>query len=320
MMNKLLKNEQGNMLVLSAIGLTFVIGFAAWAIDVGYVLTANTQLQNAADAAALAGASGLIYSTNEATDRAIVFAGRNDCINTPVQISPANVTFPTATRIQVRVTRDLPTFFMQAFGIPQLSITRQASADAGTLQGTSGMRPWGVPKFNWQVGEAVVIKSGAVGAVGTEPSYFYPIDFPPINRGTPETGASVYEDNIRYGTAHWVYIGDVLQVEPGNKTGPTSQGITDLLGLDPNAFWAGDHVESSLFVGMSSPRVVKIPLYDPAYPPDSGRNEITCIGLAAFFIEGMQGKNVIGRFVKMITHGSYGSGGYSILYGVHLAQ
>jgi Flp pilus assembly protein TadG len=94
MLKNLLRDQRGNMLVLSAVGLTFVIGFAAWTIDVGYILTANTQLQNAVDAAALAGASGLIYNSNEATDRAIAFAGRNDCINAPVNITANNISFP----------------------------------------------------------------------------------------------------------------------------------------------------------------------------------------------------------------------------------
>jgi uncharacterized membrane protein len=83
-MKRFIKKDEGNVLAISAFGMAVVIGFAAWTIDVSYFMAARTQLQNAIDAAALAGASGLLVSSNEATNRAILFAGRNTCINVPV--------------------------------------------------------------------------------------------------------------------------------------------------------------------------------------------------------------------------------------------
>ena len=44
---------------LAAIGLLSLLGFAALAIDVGYLFVVRNELQNAADAAALAGAGHL---------------------------------------------------------------------------------------------------------------------------------------------------------------------------------------------------------------------------------------------------------------------
>jgi len=125
---KRLKREEGNVLAATAFGLAVLIGCAAWAIDVSYFMTARTLLQNAVDAAALAGASGLLMSSDEATRRAIQFAGCNDCINVPVQISAADIAFPSSRRIRVTATRRLNTFFLQVFGIAQVSITRTATA------------------------------------------------------------------------------------------------------------------------------------------------------------------------------------------------
>jgi Flp pilus assembly protein TadG len=50
------KNNRGQILVLVAISLVVLLGFAALAIDVGYFYHTKNQLQGAADAAALAGA------------------------------------------------------------------------------------------------------------------------------------------------------------------------------------------------------------------------------------------------------------------------
>jgi Flp pilus assembly protein TadG len=317
-MKRFFKSEAGNMLALTAAGLMAVMGFAALAIDVGCMLTARKQVQNAVDSAALAGASGLLASTSTASDRAIYYAGRNDCLNQSVQISAADVTFPSSGRVRVQATRNMQPFFSQVFGIRQVAITANATAELGSLQGTKGLRPFCMPRSGWDVGEEVVVKRGSNGASGTPHSFFYCVDFPPVNQGNPEQGASNYRDNIRNGTEYNVSIGDVLQVEPGNMQGPTSQGVNDLIDADPGAYWDGHQVSGSNS-GTASPRVIKVALYNPDNPPSNGRGEVTCIGLAAFFIDRMDGQDVVGRFIKTITTGDFG-GGYSLLYKVKLIQ
>jgi len=57
-------NQSGATAVLVAVVITVLIGIAAMAVDVGYVMATKNELQNVADAAALAGARqlGVIYS------------------------------------------------------------------------------------------------------------------------------------------------------------------------------------------------------------------------------------------------------------------
>ena len=64
--SKQLKDNKGVTAVVVAIFLVGFIGFAALAIDVGYLMTARNELQNIADGAALAGARtlGRIYECN----------------------------------------------------------------------------------------------------------------------------------------------------------------------------------------------------------------------------------------------------------------
>src|SRR5579871_5981243 len=55
--------RRGLMAVLTAILLVFLLGCVAFAVDLGYIIAARAQMQNAADSAALAGASQLLSST-----------------------------------------------------------------------------------------------------------------------------------------------------------------------------------------------------------------------------------------------------------------
>ena len=78
--------KRGTVLVLTAICLVFICGFAVLAIDLGYVTLVRVQLQKVADASALAGVSGLIDPNGfigqsndmelayEATSRAMEYA------------------------------------------------------------------------------------------------------------------------------------------------------------------------------------------------------------------------------------------------------
>jgi len=68
----ILKNQDGVTAVLVAIVAAMLLGFTALAIDVGYMYSTRNELQNAADAAALAGAGelGRIYLSMDPSDQA----------------------------------------------------------------------------------------------------------------------------------------------------------------------------------------------------------------------------------------------------------
>ena len=307
-MKKILKNDKGSVLVFAAASLFFMLIFASLAIDIGYILTAKNQLQAAVDASALAGASGLMYSQSMATNRAITICQQNTVSNQPVVIGQSNITFPTLNRIRVEATRSLNLFFAPLAGLESATVSANAIAELSTVVATSGLRPLCVPDRGWTVGDPVVIKAGSSAITGV-PSYYFPVCYPAVNRGNPNTGASIYEYTLANGCDDEVFIGDVLMVEPGNMVGPTRQGIDDLIGLDPEAYWSSGRIIDSDYTGFSSPRIIKIPLYDPDYPPDSGRNTITVTGFAGFFVQGMQGGgDVVGIYIGMTTGGRPGLG------------
>ena len=316
-MKRFFREEGGNILIFSVIVMVTTLLFASMAIDVGCLLTAKNQLQAATDAAALAGATGLIVNNSEAVSRAVNVAGSNDCINQSVLIGSDNVGFPAANQVSVQASQIVNLFFARVVGLNSAPVSAVAVAELGTIVGTKGMRPWGIPDLGWTKGSYAVLKAGRLGAPATNPSFYYCIDFPPLNRGTPITGGSAYRYNIAYGSQSEVGIGDIIQVEPGNMTGPTMQGVNDLIAMDPGAYWNGQELVGSAYPGTSSPRVVKIPFYDPNDPPTSGRNTIGVIGLGSFLLVGTHGDDIIGVFVEKMTSGTFGNGN-SLLKGTKL--
>jgi len=204
----------------------------------------------------------------------------------------------------------------------ELSIPPNGRFDAGTDLYDPAGTGYNLPADN---GVQVVLKVGNPQATIT-PGFFYAVDFPPLNRGTPATGGQNYRDNIAAcGPDSFVAIGDQLQVEPGNMVGPTRQGVQDLYALDPSAFWdtacvtPGGCMSSSM--GTSSPRLIRMGLFDPSKPVDSGRNFVTVIKIGGFFIEGVQSNgDVTGRYTLVASQGGIPDPACSFLQVVQLVQ
>ncbi len=313
----MLGDQKGSALALATAMMFVFLCCAGMAIDLGSILSSRTQLQSAVDAAALAGARGLIQNNQTAISCAVATFGANRLQNRSLQLSAEEVSFPAANQVAVSVTRPVNLFFLPLVGLRRVNISAEATAVCGTVRSTYGLKPWAVPDEHWQVGDRVVLKTGSHGHGGGTGSWHYPVCFPPLNRGTPVRGADAYRDNIINGASCKVAIGDRLLVEPGNMQGPTRQGVDAILALDPNAYWDGDHIAGSQYPGDSSPRVCKIALIDPNDDPGNGRGEVTVIRFGVFFVEGMDGQNVVGYYMRAATRGEMGGGG-SDLFAVKL--
>ncbi len=57
----LIRRTEGSVAVITALGLVAFLGIASMAIDMGHLYTTRNELQNVADAAALAAADNLIH-------------------------------------------------------------------------------------------------------------------------------------------------------------------------------------------------------------------------------------------------------------------
>ena len=81
-----LADRRGAVIVTVAVVLAALLGMAALAVDGSYLMEIRSQMQNTADAAAMAGVSGLSVSPTEARARAADYARRNPVLRQQPQI------------------------------------------------------------------------------------------------------------------------------------------------------------------------------------------------------------------------------------------
>jgi Flp pilus assembly protein TadG len=147
-------------------------------------------------------------------------------------------------------------------------------------------------------GVRLVLRAGQGNDIN--PSFYFSLAM------TDDTGGDDYRWNIancNHSIYHW---NDPLVQEPGDKEGPTIQGIADLIARDPGASWddSTNTVKNSSFGDRQSPRVFPIPLYDPDYY-DAGMQtgrvaSLRTANWIGFFVEYIGGSSEIhGRIIPI---------------------
>jgi Putative Flp pilus-assembly TadE/G-like len=143
------KSESGQMMVLIAGAMIVILGFAALAVDVGFLYATRRNMQTAADAAAIAGANALQEScgtNSDCTCDSVAVCnsvgqdvaklngyadGTNDVtvtIKTPASDpGPANGFY-----VEADVTRPVPTYFLGALGYRTVNVSTTAIAGYDT--------------------------------------------------------------------------------------------------------------------------------------------------------------------------------------------
>ena len=130
--------SRGQVLVLFALLLTFLLGTCAFVVDLAWIWVNELKVQRAADSAALAGVVHLPGAVGLANSSALDesrFNGYRDSTNNAIQ-QPAQAVDVWARpdpgdprKMLVRVQANIETFFMQIFGFDTLRITRDAKAE-----------------------------------------------------------------------------------------------------------------------------------------------------------------------------------------------
>jgi Flp pilus assembly protein TadG len=130
-----------------------------------------------------------------------------------------------------------------------------------------------------------------------EPSMYYSWSMP------NNTGGDDYRGNIAGCNTTVVHFGDPMTQEPGDMTGPTNQGVDDLIAADPYAYWdtSKNEVHSTK---NPSPRVFPIPLYDPDFYQNgkvNGRNAtLKVANWIGFFVVTRNGNQITGRITPIL--------------------
>jgi Flp pilus assembly protein TadG len=330
---RLVGNERGAVLVLVAAGMIVLAGFGALGIDVGRLYTTRGEIQNGADAAALAGAQGLFEGTDEASDRAYEWAEKNGLTAEEVTEVEEGITCEgelVPDTLTVRVSRNVNFVFAQLLGIMESDVVSCATARMGSPAQLNGLLPL---------------------SVRDEDINDYPLDTvlkmdsPPSNGNTQAlafdaTGANEFLDNLRNGSTQEVCAAETdpenlictvnseVDTEPGVVVGKTREGIEwrmnntsancdtfDEAFLLREDGHYGIRSGCNPFQGDSgSKRVVAIPVIDELC---DGRCEVTVLRFAIFWLEGFgpggcSGGNrceITGKYVPIVGEigGKFGS-------------
>ena len=137
-MNCSRRQPSGQILVLTALAMVAVIGSAALAVDVGFLYSARRQMQTAADAAAVAGATALrdgqsvtgAAKTGSSLDG---FTDGQNNVTVTVNNPPASGTYAgNSSYVEVIVKQPTPTYFLSVLGYSSLNVSARAVSGAVT--------------------------------------------------------------------------------------------------------------------------------------------------------------------------------------------
>lgn len=236
------ENEKGQALVLFALSLGVLAGLVALTIDVGFIFRERRQLQNAADAAALAGVAFLPGDPVAAEAAARDWAGQNGLAAVEVDA----VEFENGnTLIRVKTKRGVSALFARALGLLNFQVKAKAAARVGSLNGNRQAMPWGLlqgdsdclnAQGNAIFGQSCLVKAGAQGAIQ---GWRGALDYDGPGDAEPQE----YLNDIIYGQTQTVYCprgfadpvcqSSTVDTQTGNIVGQTRQGLEDRLAREP---------------------------------------------------------------------------------------
>ena len=157
MLVRLLREQKGQILVLSALCLVVLTGFLGLVLDGGNLYLQRAKMQSAVDSAALAGASNCSSPTGLAKDK----MKKNGCDPDDKNVKSYSITNPSSSRVKVSMTKTVPTYFVSIFGsqFSKVDVTASAVAENGTIS---------VPAFNYALfaGSSSVTLTGGKHNIG----------------------------------------------------------------------------------------------------------------------------------------------------------
>lgn len=281
-MNK--KKDQGSVLILTILVLTAILGIGALATDMAVLYAEKSRLQNAVDASALAGAQELPDRPGSAYTAAAEYAASNNTVLSTVQITDQN------REITVKAQKDVPLYLARFLGIRSKTVSAQARAAVLSARSLRGVAPLSITMRDFVYGQEYTLKNAPPEG---ESGWYGPVRL-------DGQGANTYEDALTYGNTTPLSVGQVLEIENGNMSGPTRRGLENRLASDTR-------VPRNTFENHDSnaPQIVYIPIVEIVSRDSTAIHEVKILGFAAFFIENLtQSGNkcfITGRFLQTIA-------------------
>ncbi|NLH46324.1 MAG: hypothetical protein GX451_09400 [Acholeplasmataceae bacterium] len=293
---RLLKLKKGFVTVTTAAMMVSLIGMAALATDVGVLYVNHSQLENMTDSGALAGAQEYFFNQSQVEAVATDFAMRNgktgDTINAWVDTD--------GMKVYCSANRNVDLYLAKVLNINTANVTSVSAAKIAAVSGTSNAWPFGI---TWD--DSFLPEGSAAGQQFTlkvDEKEEFKGNFHVLrlkSKSGGDSGASVVEENIVYGCAQVLKIGDKVNTEPGNMTGPIKKGISDRLAIEGG-------------------NIVIIPVIEETWTDlGGGVEQVTVKAFAAFEVDSSNGKTVTGRFIRLVSGPAEQLSDGASLYGLY---
>ena len=304
-MKRFLKSQKGSAFVIFGLSAVILIGFVSLVTDVGMMALHKAKLTHAVDSAALAGAQELVYHIYSAESRATEYLNKNGYLNDSIDVDIEE----DGTAVRVTASYEVKLGLARVLGYSSQNVYATAKGKVLPVIGVNkGARPFAIENQDLEFGMQYTLKEG--GGDGTTGNYG--------GIALGGRGANVYYNNIVDGYNDRLMVGDYIDTEPGNMSGPTENGINQLINEcthTPKCTY--DHFDPNC------PRVITVIIIDSL--DVNGRATVQITGFASFFLEEVTGSGseseVIGYFIKTITSGELGESQEDYgLYGVRLME
>lgn len=306
---ELLCNKRGSSAVIFLVTATLFIGATAFVVDAGMLYLEKSRLQNGVDAIALAAMQDFRKGESSMMSQAYHYADLNKIDPTTLQINISN----DRKSITVTSNKTVDFYFAKIFDLTSAVVEAKATAKAGAIVATNGLRPFAVEQQVFEHGHSYTLKKGAGGG--------YTGNYGALALGG--TGASTYKNNLMYGYNVDLKIGDLVAIgedfdtEPGNMSGPTYEGVKYLIEKDTHEHTDLNNLEADC------PRLITIPVIDSF--DVAGRSKVKIMGFAKFFLDDVDyiggQTEIYGRFVRALEEGKIDDLGYDFgLFGVKLVE
>lgn len=258
----IIHKQQGSSIVLVGLAMAGLMAMAGLVVDMGGVYVAQTQLQKAANAAALSGAQELTY--NETAVRNIVsevltqHGESGSLIEQQVEMER---------KVFVRLQRQVTLVFSGLFGWDEVPVKARATAVIESMGRATGVAPLGIDdSIPLIIGQEYSLK---VDETGVDTGNFGIL-------ALGGSGSSTYEMNLKYGYQNEIKVGSIIDTQTGNVVGKTKIGVQERINNCPYPVGETHHRDCE--------RVILIPVYTPYNVESNQVKQVKITGFAYFYI------------------------------------
>jgi hypothetical protein len=294
--------ESGQVVAFVVLMMAVILGMAAFVIDLGFWYLDHNRAQAAADRGALTAAANLPSQTqpNFAGDATLASIDQANLATGSFQFTASHSTAgaPYDT-VQAKATKPSSVIFARVIGISSATVSATATAAVQSYQAHGwDTAPFAQDAPGLVFDTTVSIKVESGGQVS--PGNFGALDLKDTPNCNSSNGASNFRDLVGR-TAHscGLAVGDTVDTETGNMTGPTSQGL-DARGVinnfDPNTLITSDGHGGQTVTDWNHPNLMVIPIIQAW---SNGHASVTIVGFQYFIITSYTNKTISGMFVHL---------------------